>query len=225
VTPLAAAALRVELGQALEALGRLVPWLQGVGAWAGVASALVGLLGLLAADRLRRPTAFLGGAAVGALAALALGHLLPAALSPAAWTWTLAGVGGTAGALAPRLFPALAGALAGGLLGAHLPLGSSPALGASIGGVAGAVLLAVGARRVAVVLASLAGGLLLGAGLVVLGGGRDLAAEVAARPLVLLGAAVVLGVAGAAYQLAGARGRDRERERGRGPEAPRLPRG
>lgn len=221
--PLAAAALRVELGLALEALGRLVAWLQGVGAWGGAAVALLGLLVLLAADRLRRPTAFLGGAAVGALAALALARALPAALSPVAWTWTLAGVGGVAGALQPRLFPALAGGLAGGLLGAHLHLGSSPALGASLGGAVGAVLLSIGARSVAVVLASLAGGLLLCAGLVALAGGRELAAEVAARPLVLLGLALVAGVAGAAYQLAGARGR--ERDRARGPEAPRLPRG
>jgi hypothetical protein len=221
--PLAAAALRVELGLALEALGRLVSWLRGGGAWAGAGVALLGLVVLLAADRLRRTTAFLGGAAVGALAALALEGVLPSALSTAAWAWVLAGAGAVAGALAPLLFPVLVGALAGGLLGMHLPLGGRPAIGASIGGVVGAGLLAVGARSAAVVVASLAGGFLLGAGLVVLGGGRELAAEVAARPLVLLGFAVVAGVAGAAYQLAGARGRARERDRG--PEAPRLPRG
>ena len=70
----------------------------------------------------------------------------------------------------------------------------------------------------AAVLASVAGGVLLGVGIVTLSGGRELAAEVAARPLVLLAFAVVTGIAGAAFQLSG------ERSRSRAPEAPRLPR-
>jgi hypothetical protein len=173
---------------------------------------------LAAADRLRRPVALLGGAAVGALAAHAARAALPGALSPAGWAWVAAILCGGGAALAPAAFPALAGALAGALLGAHVPVAGKPALGAFIAAAVGAALFSVGARTVAAVLASVAGGLAVGVGLVVLAGGREIGVELATSPFVLLGIAVVLGIAGAAFQLAGEKGRPRL------PEAPRLPR-
>jgi hypothetical protein len=206
------------LGLLLSALVRLIAWVRGLGPLVGGAVALVGAVLLTAADRLRRPVAALGGAAVGALAARAAEPLLPGALSLAGWSWILATVGAGVAGLAPILFPALVGALVGALLGVHVPVAGKAALGAALAGAVGAALLAMGARSAAVILACLGGGLMLGAGLVTLAGGHELAAELAARPMVLLGLAVVLGVAGAAFQLGGDKGR------ARAPEAPRLPR-
>ncbi len=217
-TALAVLDFRGELGLALAALARLVARLRGAGPLAGIALALAGVGLLAAADRLRRPVALLGGAAAGALAVMAVRSLVPGSLGGAAWPWVIAGICAAACAFAPAIFPSLTGALVGGLLGIQVPLGGKPAIGGAIAAVVGAALLAVGARSVAAVLASLAGGLALGVGLVTLAGGREIAAEVAARPLVLLGFAVVTGIAGAAFQLSGERGRPRL------PEPPRLPR-
>lgn len=211
--------LRDGFGLAIAALARLVAWLRGGGPAFGVVLVVSGAVLLAAADRLRRPVALLGGAAVGALAAYAARPVLPATLSPTAWGWAAAVLCGGGAALAPTAFPALAGALAGALLGVHVPVAGKPALGALIAGAVGAALLSVGARSVAAILASLAGGLAVGVGLVTLAGGREIGVEIAARPLVLLGVAVVLGIAGAAFQLAGDKG-----SRPRLPAAPRLPR-
>ena len=216
--PLAVLDFRGDLGLALAALVRLVTWARGAGVLAGVGLVILGVGLLAASDRLRRPVAFLGGAAAGALAVMAARSMLPGSLESAAWGWVAAGVCGAASAAAPPVFPALAGALVGALMGVHLPIAGHPAVGALIAGAVGAALLAVSARGVATILASLAGGLSLGIGIVTLAGGREIAAELASRPLVLLGFAVVTGVAGAAFQLS------EERARARLPEPPRLPR-
>lgn len=213
-----AAAVSGELEPALAGLARLVAWLRAMGPVAGVALALLGAVLLTAADRLRRPVAALGGAAVGALAARAAGPLLPGHLSPAGWSWVLAILGGGMAGAAPMAFPALAGALVGAMLGSHVPVGGRAALGAAIAAAVGASLLAIGARTAAVALACLGGGLALAAGIVAMAGGRELGVELAARPMVLLGFAVVVGVAGAAFQLSPEKGRSR------GPQPPRLPR-
>ncbi len=217
-TPLAVLDFRGDLDLALVALVRLVARLRGTGALGGAGLVAVGVGLLAASDRLRRPVAFLGGAAVGALAVMAIRSLAPGSLESAAWPWVAAGVCGAASAAAPPAFPALAGALVGALMGVHVPLLGRPAVGAIIAGLVGAALLAVSARSVATILASLAGGLALGIGLIALAGGREIAAELAARPMVLLGFAVVTGIAGAAFQLSG------EHARQRLPEPPRLPR-
>jgi hypothetical protein len=209
---------RSELGLALSALVRLIAWLRGLGPFAGVGLALAGAVLLTAADRLRRPAAVVGGAAVGALAARAGAPVLPASLSLAGWCWLGAILCGGAAGVWPILFPALAGALVGALLGVQVPVAGQPAIGAALAAAVGAALLAVGARSAAVVLACLGGGLAVGVGFIVLAGGRELAAELAARPLVVLGFAVVMCVAGAAFQLAGEKGRSRA------PQAPKLPR-
>jgi hypothetical protein len=203
---------------ALSGLVRLIGWLRGLGPLAGLVLALLGVTLLTSADRLRRPTAALGGAAVGALAARAAEPVLPGVLSLAGWSWVLAIFCGGGAGLAPVAFPALTGALIGAVLGVHVPVGGHGAFGAVVAAAVGAALLSVGARTVAVVLACLGGGLALAVGFLALAGGRELAAELAARPLVLLGFATVVGVAGAAFQLSGEKGRPRV------PEAPRLPR-
>jgi hypothetical protein len=208
-----------DLRLALDALAQLVARLRGMGVLAGIGLVVVGVALLAAADRLRRPVAFLGGAAVGALAVMAVRSVVPGALGAAAWGWAVAAVCGAVSAAAPPAFPALAGALVGALLGLHVPVAGKPFLGALLAGAVGAALLAVSARSVAAILASLTGGLALGIGLVTLAGGREIAPELASRPLVLLGFAVVTGIAGAAFQLSTERaGRERL------PEPPRLPR-
>ncbi len=200
---LAAAAPPDRLGEGLADLVRLVLLARALGVAGGLALAAAGLAALTVADRLRRPTAALGGALVGALAALSLRGLLAAhlGLSPAVAAAVGAGAGGLAGALLPPLFPAAAGALVGALLGAHLPLAGRAALGAAAGGLVGAALALLGARAVTVGVAVLSGGLALGAGLLALGGAHPLAVELAGRPFALLGFALVAAVAGAAFQL------------------------
>jgi hypothetical protein len=226
VTSFATVSSRSELDVALEALGRLVAYLRGWGTLGGALLALSGLLLLTVAYRLRRPTALFCGSAVGALGAMALRGVLPGWLSAESLPWFAAAVAGLGGALWPPLFPLLAGGLLGGLLGrllgSYLSLGDSPTISVAAAACVLAVLFAVGAKRVAILLAVLFGGLALGAGLCALFPGRELAREVAARPMVLLGFAVVVGLSGAAYQLAGLSGRGNERSRK--PKTPRLPR-
>jgi hypothetical protein len=207
------------LGAAVAALGRLVAWTRDLGPVAGAVVALAGLVLLTGGRRLRRPVAALGGAAVGALGAMALGPVLPELLSASGWAWLGAGLCGAASAAAPLLFPALAGCLVGGVLGARVPVGGLRWVGAAVAAAVGAALLSVGARSATALLAALAGGLAVGLGLVTLGGERALAVQVAARPLVLLGVALVLAVGGTVFQLSEERG-----GRGRLPDPPRLPR-
>jgi hypothetical protein len=204
---LAASAPAGVAAEGLTALVHLVLLVRGLGLAAGVLLAAVGLGLLVLAERLRRPTAVLGGALVAALAA----HLVRALLAP--WLARLglpvatgpalaAAAGGVAAGLFPPLFPAAAGALLGALLGVHLPLAGRAALGGGAGAVAGAAVALLGARAVTICLSVTAGGLALGAGLLAIGGAHPLASEVALRPFALLGFALVAAVAGGAYQLA-----------------------
>jgi hypothetical protein len=219
MSPVPGPELHDELGRALDALRALVMWLRGGGAVVGVGLAVLGAVLLAAADRLRRPVAALGGAAVGVLAARAAQPVLPEVLSPAGWAWVAAVLCGAGAALVPALFPSLVGALVGALLGLHVPVAGRPAIGAILAAGVGAALLAIGARSTAAVLASIAGGLALGAAFVTLAGGHEIGLELALRPSVLLGLAVVLGVAGAVFQLAG-----EKNGRARFPQPPKLPR-
>jgi hypothetical protein len=206
---------------ALSGLAAVVSRLRGTGPLAGAALSALGLVLLVAADRLRRPVAFLGGAAVGWIAIQLLAERLPSSLSVGAASGLAAVAAGAASAGAPMLFPALAGALVGAVLGVHVPVGGSAGLGAVIAGAVGAALLAVGARSAAIILAAVAGGCALGAGALAMAGGRELAVELAARPFMLLGFALWVGVAGAAFQLSGDNG---DRKRPVLPATPRLPR-
>jgi hypothetical protein len=102
----------------------------------------------------------------------------------------------------PRFFPFAAAAVPGAVLGLGAPIGGKPWAGAIAIGLAAGFVAAAFSRPAAIAFASLAGGLLAVLGLLGLGGGLALAEAVASRPLVIAGATVVLGVAGAALQLA-----------------------
>jgi hypothetical protein len=116
----------------------------------------------------------------------------------------------------PGAFPFAAGALPVALVGAEVPLAGRAVVGAAAGalllGLAG---LALG-RVVSAAFASLCGGALLAAGVVAAFGKAPFARELAERPAALAGAALVLAVAGAAFQLA----RSREAPGARSPESP-----
>lgn len=200
----AAAALADRLGEAVSALGRVAALARGAGPLPGATAALAGVLVLALAGRFRRVLAGLGGAAVGALAALALRSSVAAhvGLSPVVSVPLLTAVAAAGCALFPAAFPFLAGALPGALLGVHAPIAGRAAMGGAVGGLAAGVVALVFARPVGVAVVSLLGGLLLALGLVAIAGRSQLGAELTAHPFALLAVAVVTGIAGAAFQLA-----------------------
>jgi hypothetical protein len=194
--------LGAELREALDAAGRLAAAARGLGWLGALPLAAAGAWLLLRGARRRRPIAAAGGAAVGALAAVAAGGWLSARTGigrPVLAAVAAAAIGAGAAA-APPLFAFAAGALPGALAGWHVPLGGSAPAGAAAGALAGgAVALLLAPHVAAAVSSTLGAALLVGAGLAA-GGARPFAAELAGRPAVLLGAVVVLAVAGAAFQ-------------------------
>ncbi|MBK9518925.1 MAG: hypothetical protein IPO09_16555 [Anaeromyxobacter sp.] len=183
----------------------------------GAVLAAAGIVLLVAGARWRRPMGLLGGAAVGALAALAAAPYLEARW-PGLPRPALAAAGAAALAVLGVAFPPLvtfaAGALPGAVLGAAVPIAGSTAFGLLAGGLAtGAVALLV-ADLTARALASLLGAALAGAGLLALvaASAAPEARELAARPFLLLAWLLVVGAAGVAAQ----RGRTGGAGRGRG---------
>jgi hypothetical protein len=195
--PLAATAAR--LGDAIGALSDAVAALRPIGPWCGWLLAAAGIAALTVGARHARAVAVWGGAAVGALALLALHRPIEAhlGLSPSVASCA----GGAAMALAcgvfPGAFPFAAGALAGAFLGAGV-MGDmiGVGVGALVGGFAG---VATG-RRVTAAFASFAGGVLAVVGLSAAFTWLPLAREIGGRPFALAGMAIVLGIAGTAYQ-------------------------
>jgi hypothetical protein len=200
---LAAATGMPRARDALETLGDLSRTAQRLGPFAGAVALVAGAVLLVLLGRYRRPVAAVGGALVGALAALLargpiaahLGLSLPVSAAVLA-------AAGAAGAFAfPVAFPFAAGAVPGAALGYGVPLAGRALLGAAAGGVlAGAVALLF-ARPVAIGFVSISGGLLAAVGAVALLRGTAFAAEVTAHPAALAAVALVVGIAGAAYQL------------------------
>jgi hypothetical protein len=127
-----------------------------------------------------------------------------------------AGIAGVLSAALPRLFPFLAAGLPGALVGLEIPIAGRPWAGALAIGLAAGFVAAAFARGVGVTLVSLAGGLALAVAGVALLDGRAWAAAIAERPVVLCGFALVLGIAGAAYQVP-------ERPRGAAYQGPTQP--
>jgi hypothetical protein len=188
-----------ELFEGVAALaGALVP----LGPVAGVPLAVVGVVALTLATRRRRPLAICGMAAVGALAALAVRGLAAdhLGLSAGPTVIVLALAGAAAGAVAPAAFPFAATALPGALLGAQVPLAGRSAFGAAAAGLLGGVVGLAFARLVAAAFASLCGGLLVALGVLAAFGRTPLARELAGRPAAVAGVALVLAVAGVAFQ-------------------------
>lgn len=173
----------------------------------GAPLALAGVAVLVAGTRRRRPLAVVGLAAAGALAAVLLRAPLGAhlGLSTASAAGALAGLGAVAGALLPAALPFCVAAIPGALAGSSLPLGGRAAFGAAAGALAAGVVGLLLARVVTAAAAGLGGGLALGLGLLGCFEADPLARELAGRPAVVVGFALILGIAGAALQLSAAR--------------------
>lgn len=193
----------LRLADVLEALSAATEAARGWGPAAGAALLVVSLAALTVAWRFRRPLAALGGAAVGALAALAAHSAIRVhlGLGPGAAAAIAAVASGLLCLRFPSLFPFAAGALPGAVVGSAVPLGGRAAWGAAAGAVVcGLAGLAAG-RVVAAAFASAAGGVLLPVALVALFPGHGISREAAARPLALLALGVIAAVAGAAFQI------------------------
>jgi len=191
-------------------------WAAGVAGEVGAASwpipaaaILAGLVVLLFGARARRPVAALGAASVAAAAASWLGAPVGSALglSPSMLAVSSAAAAGAFAALLPPIFPALAGALPGALLAVLLAPTDRRLEVLAAGAVLGAVAGFLAARLIASVIASA-----VGAMAVALGATGALRATSVGRalhdhPVAILAAAVVLAVAGAAFQYPKAWGR------------------
>jgi hypothetical protein len=191
-------------------------WAVGVAGAVGAASwpiqaavILAGMGALLFGARARRPVAALGAASVAAAAASWLGAPLGSALglSSSMLAVSSAAVAGALAALLPPIFPVLAGALPGALLADLLAPTDRRLEVLVIGAVLGAVAGFLSARLVASVIASS-----LGAMAVAVGATGALLATTVGRalhdhPVAILAIALILAVAGAAFQYPTAWGR------------------
>ncbi len=207
-----AAGISGRIADAVAGLGAAAEAVRAWGPWTGALLVLAGAAALTVSARSRHVLAVLGGAALCACAALAARGWLAAhlGLSPGAAAALGSAAGAAFGAAWPAAFPFAAGAVPGAVLGAGVPLSGRAFLGAAAGAVVGGVVgLAVG-RPAATALASLAGGALVAVGGVAMVGPRPIAAELAGRPFALAAMAIVLGIGGAAYQIARVPGGARE---------------
>ena len=191
------------LADGMTALSTAVEAVRSLGAWAGAVLALLGVASLTVATRFARPLAAWGGAVLGAAWALALHRPIQAHLGAGPALAAAAGAlaaGAACGAF-PAAFPFAAGALPGALLGAAVPLAGSAALGVGAGALLGGIVGLAAGRVVRAAFASLTGGVLVAVGLVAAAGLRPFARELAERPFALAGLALVLGIAGTAFQI------------------------
>jgi len=167
------------------------------------ALAVLGAVQLAAGGRARRPIAVVGGAVVGVVAASAFGGPLAdlTGLSGRALAGVAAAVaGGLCGAF-PPLFPAAGGALPAALAAAVLAPEAHRPIAVGLGAVAGAAGGLVAARLVAAAVAAAIGAFALALGLAGALQHAGVGRALAAHPAALLAVAVVLAVAGAAFQL------------------------
>lgn len=188
----------------LDALAVLAGRVQPAGLLLGVPLALAGLVALSGGNRHRRVLAVVGLAAVGALAAWTLRARLAAhlGLGPGVAAAGLAIAGAAVGVALPGSFPFAAAALPGALAGGTVPLAGRAELGAAAAGLLAGLVGLGFARVVTALAASFGGALALGLGLLACFPAAPLARELAARPAALAGFVIVLGIAGAALQLA-----------------------
>lgn len=200
---LAAATMSARVRDAVDALGEAAREGQRLGPVAGGVALLAGVLLLTFAGRFRRPIAAVGGALLGALAAVVLRGPIAAhvGLSLPVSAAVLAAAGAAGAFALPVAFPFAAGALPGALLGQHAPLAGRAIVGAAVGGLLAGLVALLFARPVALGFVSIAGGLLVAVGAVAVSRGSLFAADLAAHPFALLAIALVAGIAGAAYQL------------------------
>jgi hypothetical protein len=205
---------------ALDALGGAVhgagSWVAGVAAeveaspWPVQAAVVVaGLVALLFGARARRPVAALGAAGVAGAAATWLGAPLGSALglSPSTLAVSSAAAAGALAALLPPIFPALAGALPGALLADLFAPAERRLEVLAIGAVLGAVAGFLAARLIASMVASAAGALAVAVGTAGALRSTGVGRALHDHPVAVLAAAVILAVAGAAFQFPRAWGR------------------
>jgi hypothetical protein len=179
---------------------------QALGLPLGAPLVAVGVGAAVAGTRLRRVLGAAGLAGVGALAGFVLRGLIAAHLgvSTATGVAILAGVGAVGGALAPGALPFAVAALPGAIVGTGLPLGGRPEYGAAAGALAAGLVGLLLARVVTAAVAGLAGALAVALGALACFPRDALARELALHPAVVIGFTIVVGIAGAALQLAGA---------------------
>lgn len=193
------AATTAPLVDAVAALADASAALRPFGPWAGALVLAAGIAALTVGARHGRVLAVWGGAAVGSLAAVGLQRPIQAGLgigpSIAVWACALAVAAGCG--IFPRAFTFVAGALPGALLGAEVLGGAvGPVAGGLLGGIAG---VAVG-RLVTAAFASFTGGALAALGLSAALAPWAFGRELGARPFALAAVALVLGIAGTAFQ-------------------------
>lgn len=181
-----------------------------------------GLFVLLFGARSRRPVAVAGAAGAAAVAA----HWLATrpGLSPGIPASTLSAVAAAiSGALAvvvPQIFPALAGALPGAVLAEALAPPARRLEVVAAGAILGAVLGFLGSRLVASAVASGLGAVAVAVGASAALHGTGPGRMLQAHPTATLAAAIVLCVAGTAFQFSRAWGRGSGAPAGKGPAAP-----
>ncbi len=179
------------------------------GGWpAELLAAVAGVALLAAGVRLGRVLAAAGGALVGGFTGLALAPAFQAwGIRPA---WTAIALGSTlavASFLAPAAYPVLLGVLPGALLGTRYPVAGHASLGAAAGGLAlGLVGLAL-RRLVFAATAAVTGAALVSAVLAALATRFPALEVLVKRPVLLMGIALLLAVAGTAFQFGASRPR------------------
>jgi len=195
-----------------------VAWLRDLPWWAAAGLLAFGLLGLLLGARYRRGVAAVGGLAAGALAGLTLAvpALKATSVAPATAVLVTAAVVSVLSILVPWVFPFALGAAIGAPLGARLPV-NVPALGPALGAVAVGGLLVLASKVVAASAAGILGGGMVVAGVLAISADVAALQPLAAHPMVAIGVALILAVAGAAAQL------DRAWQAGAPARRPRTP--
>ena len=188
---------------ALEGIARAASWVRSAGLVAQGTLLVAGGVALTVLGRAERAMSGLGGALAGALVALAFRSAISVHLGvgPHVAVPVAAGLAGALSAALPRLFPFLAAGLPGFVAGLEIPIAGHAWAGGVALGLAAGFVAAAFARGVGVTFVSLAGGLALSVAAAAMLGGHAWAGAIAARPLVLCGLAIVLGIAGAAYQM------------------------
>jgi hypothetical protein len=198
------ATLQGWLAEAERLAGRL-PELAAVlrgGGWPALAAALAaGIALLVAGARLGRLLAAAGAALmgwwVGGMLAPAVHGWVPASL-PA---WVAAAVLGLSALMSPVVYPVVLGLAPGALLGMHVAVAGKAWLGGLAGGIVLALLAVLLRRLVVAATAATVGAALVAAGLLALAARWPALDPLARRPILLLGLAAVLAVAGTAFQL------------------------
>jgi hypothetical protein len=188
-----------------DQLPRGVTWLRSLPWPAAAALLALGLLGLFLGARRRRAVAGVGGFAAGALAGLTFAApALRAASLGTAGSALACGLAVAALSFAvPWAFPFTLGAVIGAPLGARLPV-NVPALGPALGAIAVGGILVLASKLVAASAAGLLGGAMVVAGVLAISADVAFLEPLAAHPVVAIGLALVIGVAGAAGQVGGA---------------------